>query len=175
MAILAGDFKTGLTLIVDGDPCQVMDFQHVKPGKGAAILKTKMRNFNASTKFEAANISRKDAQYSYEADATFYFMDLETYETYELAEDQVGDNKYYIIEGSTVSLMFFDGLLLSVSVPEKVELTVVETDPAIKGAPSNQTKDAVTDTGLTLRVPQFIDTGEKIVVFTTDGKYAGRA
>ena len=151
MAILAGDFKTGLTLIVDGDPCQVMDFQHVKPGKGAAILKTKMRNlktgaiqernFNASTKFEAANISRK----------------------------------YYIIEGSTVSLMFFDGLLLSVSVPEKVELTVVETDPAIKGAPSNQTKDAVTDTGLTLRVPQFIDTGEKIVVFTTDGKYAGRA
>lgn len=171
MAILAGDFKTGLTLIVDGDPCQVMDFQHVKPGKGAAILKTKMRNlktgaiqernFNASTKFEAANISRKDAQYSYEADATFYFMDLETYETYELAEDQVGDNKYYIIEGSTVSLMFFDGLLLSVSVPEKVELTVVETDPAIKGAPSNQTKDAVTDTGLTLRVPQFIDTGEK--------------
>ena len=168
MAILAGDFKTGLTLIVDGDPCQVMDFQHVKPGKGAAILKTKMRNlktgaiqernFNASTKFEAANISRKDAQYSYE-----------------LAEDQVGDNKYYIIEGSTVSLMFFDGLLLSVSVPEKVELTVVETDPAIKGAPSNQTKDAVTDTGLTLRVPQFIDTGEKIVVFTTDGKYAGRA
>ena len=185
MAILAGDFKTGLTLIVDGDPCQVMDFQHVKPGKGAAILKTKMRNlktgaiqernFNASTKFEAANISRKDAQYSYEADATFYFMDLETYETYELAEDQVGDNKYYIIEGSTVSLMFFDGLLLSVSVPEKVELTVVETDPAIKGATSNQTKDAVTDTGLTLRVPQFIDTGEKIVVFTTDGKYAGRA
>ena len=172
MAILAGDFKTGLTLIVDGDPCQVMDFQHVKPGKGAAILKTKMRNlktgaiqernFNASTKFEAANISRKDAQYSYEADSTFYFMDLETYETYELAERRV-------------SLMFFDGLLLSVSVPEKVELTVVETDPAIKGAPSNQTKDAVTDTGLTLRVPQFIDTGEKIVVFTTDGKYAGRA
>ena len=185
MAILAGDFKTGLTLIVDCDPCQVLDFQHVKPGKGAAILKTKMRNlktgaiqernFNASTKFEAANISRKAAQYSYEADGTYYFMDMETYETYELAEDQVGDTKYYIIEGSEVSLMFFEGLLLSVSVPEKVELTVVETDTAIKGAPSNQTKDAVTDTGLSLRVPQFIEPGEKIVVFTTDGKYAGRA
>jgi len=133
------------------------------------------RNFNASTKFEAANISRKAAQYSYEADGTYYFMDMETYETYELAEDQVGDTKYYIIEGSEVSLMFFEGLLLSVSVPEKVELTVVETDPAIKGAPSNQTKDAVTDTGLSLRVPQFIEPGEKIVVFTTDGKYAGRA
>ena len=141
MAILAGDFKTGLTLIIDGDPCQVMDFQHVKPGKGAAILKTKMRNLKTGS----------------------------------IQENQVGDNQYYIIEGSTVSLMFFDGLLLSVSVPEKVELTVVETDPAIKGAPSNQTKDAVTDTGLTLRVPQFINTGEKIVVFTTDGKYAGRA
>ena len=103
------------------------------------------------------------------------FMDMETYETYELANDQVGDTQYYIIEGSEVSLMFFEGDLLSVSVPEKVELTVVETDPAIKGAPSNQTKDAVTDTGLSLRVPQFIEPGEKIVVFTADGKYAGRA
>ena len=185
MAISAGDFRTGLTLIVDGDPCQVLDFQHVKPGKGAAILKTKMRNlktnaiqernFNANTKFDQANISRKTAQYSYKDGSTFYFMDMETYETYELANDQVGDTQYYIIEGSEVSLMFFEGDLLSVSVPEKVELTVVETDPAIKGAPSNQTKDAVTDTGLSLRVPQFIEPGEKIVVFTADGKYAGRA
>lgn len=185
MAISAGDFKTGLTLIVDGDPCQVMDFQHVKPGKGAAILKTKMRNlktgaiqernFNASTKFEQANISRRDAQYSYEADSIYYFMDLETYDTYELSKDQVGDNRYYIVEGSEVSLMFFEGMLLSVSVPEKVELVIAETDPAIKGAPSNQTKDATTETGLTLRVPQFIESGEKIVVFSTDGKYAGRA
>ncbi len=94
MAISAGDFKTGLTLIVDGDPWVVLDFQHVKPGKGAAILKTKMknlktgntqeRNFNASTKFEQANISKKAAQFSYEADSTYYFMDLETYDTYEL-------------------------------------------------------------------------------------------
>ena len=171
MAISAGDFKTGLTLIVDGDPWVVLDFQHVKPGKGAAILKTKMknlktgntqeRNFNASTK--------------YEADSTYYFMDLETYDTYELTADQVDFNKYFIVEGAEVSLMFFEGELLSVSVPEKVELTVAETDPAIKGAPSNQTKDATTDTGLTLRVPQFIEPGEKIVVFSTDGKYAGRA
>ena len=165
MAISAGDFKTGLTLIVDGDPWVVLDFQHVKPGKGAAILKTKMknlktgntqeRNFNASTKFEQANISKKAA--------------------YELTADQVDFNKYFIVEGAEVSLMFFEGELLSVSVPEKVELTVAETDPAIKGAPSNQTKDATTDTGLTLRVPQFIEPGEKIVVFSTDGKYAGRA
>ena len=161
MAILAGDFKTGLTLIVDGDPWQVLDFQHVKPGKGAAILKTKMknlrtgntqeRNFNASTKFEQANISKQVAQYSYNADNTYYFMDMETFETYELSEEQVGFNKYFIVEGCEVTLMMFEGEMLNISVPEKIELTVAETDAAIKGAPSNQTKDAVTDTGLTDR------------------------
>lgn len=185
MSISAGDFRTGLTVIVDNDPWQVLDFQHVKPGKGAAILKTKMRNlktgsvqernFNASTKFEQANISKKTAQFSYMADNTYYFMDLETYETYELSEERLDFNKYFIVEGSEVTLLFFDGELLSVSVPEKVELTVTDTDAAIKGAPSNQTKDAVTETGLRLRVPQFIEPGEKIIVFSTDGKYSGRA
>lgn len=185
MAIEAGDFRTGLTVIVDNDPWVVLDFQHVKPGKGAAILKTKMknlktgstqeRNFNASTKFDAANIEKKAAQYSYSAGDTFYFMDLETYEQYELSEEQLGFNKYFIVEGSEAVLMFFEGTLLDVSLPEKVELTIVETTPAIKGAPSTQTKDAVTDTGLTLRVPQFIEEGEKIIVFTTDGKYSSRA
>lgn len=102
-------------------------------------------------------------------------MDMETFDTYELSEDQIGFNKYFIVEGSEVSLIFFEGLLLSVSIPEKVELTIAETDAPIKGAPSNQTKDAVTETGLSLRVPQFIGPGEKIVVFSTDGKYAGRA
>ena len=183
--INVNDFKSGQTINYDGNLYMVLEFNHVKPGKGAAILKTKMRNlktgaiqeknFNASTKFEQANISKKAAQFSYEADSTYYFMDLETYDTYELTADQVDFNKYFIVEGAEVSLMFFEGELLSVSVPEKVELTVAETDPAIKGAPSNQTKDATTDTGLTLRVPQFIEPGEKIVVFSTDGKYAGRA
>lgn len=183
--INTNDLKNGITIEFDGNIFVVLNTEHVKPGKGAAILKTKMknlktgntqeRNFNASTKFEQANISKKAAQFSYEADSTYYFMDLETYDTYELTADQVDFNKYFIVEGAEVSLMFFEGELLSVSVPEKVELTVAETDPAIKGAPSNQTKDATTDTGLTLRVPQFIEPGEKIVVFSTDGKYAGRA
>ena len=183
--INAQDIKNGTCIRMDGKLYFCIEFLHVKPGKGAAILKTKMknlktgntqeRNFNASTKFEQANISKKAAQFSYEADSTYYFMDLETYDTYELTAEQVDFNKYFIVEGAEVSLMFFEGELLSVSVPEKVELTVAETDPAIKGAPSNQTKDATTDTGLTLRVPQFIEPGEKIVVFSTDGKYAGRA
>lgn len=185
MAIESGDFRTGLTLIVDGDPWVVLDFQHVKPGKGAAILKTKMknlktgstqeRNFNASTKFDAAQIEKKKAQFSYSADGIYYFMDLETYESYELTEEHIGFSKYFILEGAEIYLVFWNGECLDVSIPEKVELTITETDPAIKGAPSNQTKDATLETGLTIRVPQFIEPGEKIIVFTEDGKYSGRA
>ena len=185
MAIEAGEFKTGLTLIVDGDPWQVLDFQHVKPGKGAAILRTKMknlktgatqeRNFNASTKFEAAMIEKKKVNFSYMVDSTYSFMDMETYETYDLSEDQIGFNKYFMVDGLEVNLMMFEGAVLTVSVPATVDLVIAETSPAIKGAPSTQTKDAVTDTGLTLRVPQFIEQGETISVSTADGKYSGRA
>ena len=185
MAIEAGDFKTGLTVMVDGDPWQVIEFMHVKPGKGAAILKTKMknlktgstqeRNFNASTKFEAATIEKKKATFSYESDNTYYFMDGETYDTYELSAEQIGFNKNFILEGIEIMLVFFEGNVLDISVPDKVELTVVETTPAIPGAPSTQTKDATTETGLVLRVPQFIEQGEKILVSTIDGKYASRA
>ena len=185
MAIEAGDFKTGLTVMVDGDPWVVIDFMHVKPGKGAAILKTKMknlktgstqeRNFNASTKFDAATIEKKKASFSYESDGTYYFMDQETYDTYELTSEHIGDKKYYILDGMEVQMMFFEGNVLDISIPDKVELTVVETTPAIPGAPSTQTKDATTNTGLVLRVPQFIEQGEAILVSTIDGKYASRA
>ena len=185
MAIEAGDFKTGLTVMVDGDPWVVLDFMHVKPGKGAAILKTKMknlktgstqeRNFNASTKFEAATIEKKKAQFSYESDGTYYFMDNETFDTYELTKEQIGFNKYFILDGMEAMLVFFDGNVLDISVPDKVDLTVTETSPAMPGAPSTQTKDAVTETGLSLRVPQFIEQGEKISVSTIDGKYVSRA
>lgn len=185
MAIESGDFKTGLTLIVDGDPWVVLDFQHVKPGKGAAILRTKMknlktgatqeRNFNASTKFEAANIEKKKVNFSYMSDNTYYFMDMESYETYELSEEQMDFNKYFMIDNLEVSLMMYEGQVLTVSLPATVDLTITEASPAIKGAPSTQTKDAVTETGLSLRVPQFIEQGEKVSVSTADGKYSGRA
>ena len=102
-------------------------------------------------------------------------MDMETFETYELSEEQIGFNKYFIIDGLEVALMMYEGTILTISVPATVELTVAETSPAIKGAPSTQTKDAVTDTGLSLRVPQFIEEGEKILVSTADGKYSSRA
>ena len=185
MAIEAGDFKTGLTLLIDGDPWVVLDFMHVKPGKGAAILKTKMknlktgstqeRNFNASTKFDAAEIQKKNVQFSYKADTTYYFMDMETFDQYELDEEHIDFKKYFLVDGMEVQIVFWNGQVLDVAIPEKVELTIAETTPAIKGAPSSQTKDAVTETGLTIRVPQVIEEGEKIVVFTADGKYSGRA
>ena len=136
---------------------------------------TAERNFNASVKFEAANIDKKKVTFSYVSDNTYYFMDMDTFETYELSEEQMGFNKYFIVDGLEVNLMMYEGQILTVSVPASVELTVVETTPAVKGAPSTQTKDALTDTGLTLRVPQFIEQGEKISVTTADGKYSGRA
>ena len=185
MAIEAGDFKTGLTLIVDNDPWIVLDFQHVKPGKGAAILRTKMRNlktgvtqernFNANVKFEAANIEKKNVNFSYEADGMYSFMDMETFDTYDLSADAIGDNKYYITDGLEVQLVLFEGEVLTVSVPSTVKLTIAETTPAVKGAPSTQLKDATTETGLTLRVPQFIEQGEVVLVTTADGKYSSRA
>ena len=185
MAIEAGDFKTGLTVMVDGDPWVVIDFMHVKPGKGAAILKTKMknlktgstqeRNFNANTKFDAATIEKKKASYSYESDGTYYFMDQETYDTYELSADQIGFNKYFLLDGMEVMLVFFEGNVLDISLPDRAELIVTETSPAMPGAPSTQTKDATLETGLAIRVPQFIEQGEKIIVSTADGKYVSRA
>jgi elongation factor P len=185
MAIEAGDFRTGLTVIVDGDPWQVIEFMHVKPGKGAAILRTKMRNlktgstqernFNASTKFEAAQITKQLVNFSYMADGVYNFMDMETFEMFELTEEQIGFNKYFLVDSMEVTLNFFDGLLLDISVPDKVELVVAETTPGVKGAPTTQTKDAVTNTGLTLRVPQFIEEGETILVTSADGKYSSRA
>ena len=186
MAIEAGDFKTGLTVMVDGDPWVVLDFMHVKPGKGAAILKTKMknlktgstqdRNFIASTKFEAATIEKKKATFSYESDGIFYFMDQETYDTYELSEDLIGENKYFILDGMEISLMFFDGNVLNISLPDKVEMVLVECELAVKGdTATNALKNAVTETGLKVKVPMFIENGEKIIISTIDGKYAGRA
>ena len=185
MAIEAGDFRTGLTLLIDGDPWIVLDFMHVKPGKGAAILKTKMknlrtgstqeRNFNANVKFDAAEIIRKQVQYSYSTGTEFVFMDMESFEQYELGEDKIGDNKYFLIEGMDVSIVFFEGKILDIVLPDKVEMEIAETAPAVANASATAQKDAVTNTGLKIRVPMFIKEGEHILVSTADGKYSSRA
>jgi len=187
MAIEAGDFKTGLTLLIDGNIYQVIDFQHVKPGKGAAFLNTKMRNlrngrvieknYNANVKFDQAIIEKKDVQYSYEADGTYYFMDLETFETYEVTEEMVGFSKNFLLEGSTVALRFFENEVLGLDLPEKMALTVVDTinDAVAGNTATSCTKDATLETGFLVKVPLFIKQGEKIIVNTNDGKYCSRA
>ncbi len=185
MAIEAGDFRNGLTLIIEGKLYVVQEFMHVKPGKGAAFLYTKLkdlrtgtvleRNFNTNTKFDQALIETKVAQYSYDSGDTYYFMDMESFETYELPESQIGDSKYYILEGQEVKLRFFENEVLDVVLPDKVELTITETTPAVPGASSTSTKDATLETGLRVRVPQFVKEGDKVIVSTIDGKYCGRA
>lgn len=185
MAIGAGDFRTGLTLIIEGKLYVVLEFMHVKPGKGAAILKTKMRdlrtgtvierNFNTNTKFDQANIETKPVQYSYESSGTYFFMDMDTFDTYELSEQALGDYKYYILEGMELNLRFFESEVLDVVLPDKVTLLITETTPAAAGASSTSTKDATLETGLRIRVPQFIKEGEKVLISTIDGSYCGRA
>lgn len=185
MAVEAGDFKNGLTLIIDGKLYVVLEFMHVKPGKGAAILKTKLkdlrtgnvveRNFNANTKFDQAQIEKKNVQYSYNAGGIYYFMDQETYEMYELTEQVLGDEKYYLLDGMEISLRFFEEEVLDVILPDKVELTITETTPAAPGASSTSTKDATVETGLKIKVPQFVNEGDKVIVSTIDGSYCGRA
>ncbi len=180
------DIKNGMTLIIEGNIYQVLEFLHVKPGKGSAFMKTKLKNmrtggivektFNTNIKFEKANITRSNVQYLYNTGDTYYFMNMETYEQLELPEAQVGDNKDYLIENSTVDVVFYESELLGIVLPEKVEFTVTQTEPAVKGNTTNNAqKDAYMETGLLVRVPLFIEQGEKILVTTKDGKYSSRA
>ncbi|MBQ4558153.1 MAG: elongation factor P [Clostridia bacterium] len=178
--------KNGMTLLIEGNIYQVVEFLHVKPGKGSAFMKTKMKNlrtganlertFNTNVKFEEARIDRKAVSYLYEAGGTYYFMDNNTYEQYELNEEQIEESKLYLIEGMNVDLTFYGSELLGIKLPEKVEYTIVECEPGIKDSTATAaTKVAKTETGLVVRVPMFINEGEKIIITTVDGKYYSRA
>lgn len=184
--INVNDIKNGMTLIIEGNIYQVVEFLHVKPGKGSAFMKTKLKNmrtggivertFNTNVKFEKANIQRSNVQYLYNTGDTYFFMNMETYEQLELSADQIGDDKYYLIENGTVDVVQFEGELLGLVLPDKIEFTITETEPAVKGNTTNNAlKDAYVETGLLVRVPLFIEQGEKILVTTADGKYSSRA
>ncbi len=184
--IEVNDIKTGMTLIIEGGIYQIVDFLHVKPGKGSAFMKTKLKNlrtggtiertFNTNVKFEKANIEKSNVQYLYNTGDTYNFMNMETYEQLELSADQLGNDKNFLIENMNVLVSFFQGELLGVILPDKIEMTVTETEPAVKGnTTNNATKDATVETGLKVRVPLFIEQGEKIIVSTADGKYVSRA
>ena len=178
--------KNGMTLQIEGNIYQVMEFLHVKPGKGSAFMKMKIKNlrngttiertFNTNVKFEEARIDRDTVQYLYKDGNTYCFMNMETFDQIELSEEQVADKKDYLIENMNVDITRFGSELLGISLPEKLEFTVVSTEPAVKGGTqTNASKDAYTETGLLVKVPLFINEGEKIIVTTADGKYYSRA
>lgn len=184
--INVNDIKNGMTILFEGNIYTVLEFSHVKPGKGAAFVQAKLKNlrtgsiiekrFNSGVKLEKAIIEKTSMQYLYANGDSYNFMNMETYEQTELTKEQLGTGINYLKEGLDVLLSFYEGELLGILLPEKVELEVTETEPAVKGnTTNNATKDATVETGLTLRVPLFIEKGEKIVVYTADGKYASRA
>ncbi len=184
--INVNDIKNGMTIMIEGNIYQVVEFLHVKPGKGSAFMKTKLRNlrtggiiertFNTNVKFEKANINKQNVEYLYNTGDTFFFMNMETYEQLELSKEQVGDNAFYLIENMSVYVILYEGELLGIDLPDKVEFTVVETEPAVRGNTTNNAlKDAKVETGLVVKVPLFIEQGEKILVTTADGKYSSRA
>ena len=184
--INVNDIKNGITFVLDGEIYQVLEFSHVKPGKGAAFVKMKIRNlrsgstteksFNSGTKLEKAMIEKRPMQFLYASGDAYNFMNMETYEQIELTKDQLGDDVNYLKEGLNVDLSFYEGELLGVMLPDKVELEVVHTEPAVKGnTTNNATKDATLETGLVIRVPLFVEQGEKVIVSTSTGKYDSRA
>ena len=180
------DIKNGMTVIIEGGIYQVVEFLHVKPGKGPAFVRTKLRNlrtgstvektFNTNIKLEKAIIEKKNMQFLYASGDVYTFMNMETYEQIELDRAQIGDEALYLKEGLNVDVSFFEGELLGVILPDKIEMKVVHTEPAVKGnTTNNATKDAELETGLTVRVPLFVEEGENIIISTKDGKYDSRA
>ncbi|CCV64301.1 Translation elongation factor P (EF-P) [Alteracholeplasma palmae J233] len=184
--ISTNEFKTGQTINFEGNLFQVLEFMHVKPGKGAAFVRTKLRNlrtgavidytFNAGTKVERAQIDKTPMQYLYAAGDNYVFMNTESYEQIEIPYKQIENELKFIYEGMTVDIMFYNETeILGVLVPDKITLKVVDTPDGVKGdTKTNAMKDAVLETGLVIKVPLFISNGEKIVVNTQECAYVSR-
>lgn len=182
----AGEFRNGVTFEMDGQVQQVIEFQHVKPGKGAAFVRVKMKNvvtgavtetsFNPTAKFEEAFVERREMQYLYNEGDLYYFMDNETYEQVELPADFIGDNAKWFKENDNAQLLYADTELLGVEPPMFIEVEITETDPGFKGdTVQGGTKPATVETGAVIQVPLYLNVGEKIKVDTRDGgKFVGR-
>ena len=184
--ITAGDFRNGVTFELDGNVVQVIEFQHVKPGKGAAFVRTKYKNvitgsvvetsFNPTAKFPTAFIERKDMQYSYSDGNLYYLMDLATYEQVPISEDKLGPAFKFVKEEMVCKVLSYKGNVFGVEPPNFVELLVTETEPGVKGdTATNATKPATLETGAEVRVPLFINEGEMIRIDTRTGEYMERA
>lgn len=184
--ITAGDFRNGVTFEMDGNVYQIIEFQHVKPGKGAAFVRTKIKNviagsvvektFNPTEKFPTAFIERKDMEYSYSDGDLYYFMDPETYELVPVNASDLSDNFKFVKENMTCKILSYKGKVFGVEPPTFVTLQVTKTDPGFKGdTATNATKPATLETGAEIKVPLFIDEGEMINVDTRTGEYMSRA
>ncbi|MCK5891235.1 MAG: elongation factor P [Aeromicrobium sp.] len=179
------DLKNGMVLNIDGQLWAVVEFQHVKPGKGPAFVRTKLKNvesgkvvdktFNAGTKVETASVDKRDMQYLYNDGSSYVFMDIQTYDQIEIAPEQMGTAPDYLLENTNAVVATNEGRVLYVELPLSVELLVQHTDPGLQGdRSSGGTKPATLETGKEIQVPLFLETGEKIKVDTRDGSYLGR-
>ncbi|MCI9443634.1 MAG: elongation factor P [Oscillospiraceae bacterium] len=183
--ITAGDFRNGKTFEMDGKVMQVIEFQHVKPGKGAAFVRTKMKNvvtgavtetsFNPTAKFEEAFVERKDMEYSYNDGDLYYFMDQETYDMVPLARDLLGDAFRFVKENTMCKVLSYKGNVFGLECPNFMDLVVTDTEPGFAGnTATNVTKPATLETGAEIKVPLFIDVGDKITIDTRTGEYLSR-
>lgn len=184
--ISAGDFRNGMTFEMDGDVFQVVEFQHVKPGKGAAFVRTKYRNvrtgsvmersFNPSEKFENAQLERRDMSYLYNDGELYYFMDNDTYEQLPLERSVIGDGLEFLKENMICRIVSYKGNVFSVEPPTFVELLVTDTEPGVRGdTATNASKNATVETGATIKVPLFINNGDMVRIDTRSGEYMERA
>ena len=184
--ISAGDFRNGVTFELDGNVVQVIEFQHVKPGKGAAFVRTKYKNvitgavversFNPTDKYPTAYIERKDMQYLYSDGELYHFMDVETFDQIAVDGDTVGDSLKFVKENEMVKVCSHEGNVFSVEPPISVELEVTETEPGVKGdTATGATKPAIVETGASVLVPLFVNQGDKIKIDTRTGEYSSRA
>ena len=186
MNININDIKNGMTVIIDGNLCLIQEFQHVKPGKGPAFVRIKLKNlktgstveqtFNTNIKITKAHIDKTSVQYLYTSGDNYVFMNNETYEQIEVSKNILGSDAEFIKEGIDITIDFYEGEIIGITLPEKVEYKIIETTEAVKGnTTTNAQKDATIETGKVIKVPLFIGEGESILVTTRDGKYAGRA
>lgn len=184
--ISAGEFRNGVTFDMDGQVLQIIEFQHVKPGKGAAFVRTKLRNvitgsvvertFNPTDKFPPAFVERKDMEYLYNDGELYYFMDCETYEQQPLNADKLTDSFRFVKENMVVKILSYKGSVFGIEPPNFVELEITETDPGFKGdTATNVTKAAILETGAEIKVPLFIEIGDKIKIDTRTGEYLERS
>ena len=184
--VSTNEFKTGMTINYEGNLYQIIEFLHVKPGKGPAFVRTKLRNlrsgaiidntFNAGVKVGRAHIERLSMQFLYAMGDSYVFMNNETYEQLEIPLSNLAHEKNFLLDGMGVKIMMFESEILGVELPEKVTLEVTEAEPGVKGnTASNVTKNIVVETGYSLQAPMFIEAGEKIIINTSTGEYVSRA